>query len=652
MKKSKCPTNLTCLALLAILEGFFVIVSFLIIPSDPKNSVFLGYSMERWIMIGAIVIFQLIHAFVLFKNKVKKWTDRFDRLLSSKWLFLSFVAILLSLAGISGFLLTNPELVNTARLLRLSPIIVYCILLLLQTTIFQLIKYDEIQQLVKKVDSWSNTNLLFWVAMVASFPLLFLNAIKHDIPLGFAGLYTMMSENIARANFSLPVSVPIYGNGGLPFSYPPFGLYLMGLFLKIGVDKWDYLRFAPPIFSLIAFIPMFFFVKRISNSTIAGFAAVLFVAGSFDIYFMQSESGGIVRGLAYALGFASIYFYDRMITSYRWRDAIFSGVFFGLTGLTHLGYAYFFAFWLFVWTIFHLQKKTLSRVAVMSSAFIMVTIPWVSVMLHRYGFSVFTNAFQSHNTTEFLSFFRQPNTILPAILNNLHIIIEKPWLLILVFIGLITSIIKKEFKLPVLFILIATITFQGDRFILTVCFVLAGAAIARVFQFIYSRNILKNVPLQHFLTFIVLFAIFIPAYSRPFLLLTKQKPLVTQEMVDAANFMKENTSTDSKYLYLVTNDSQEDEWFPYLSQRDAILGYWGSEWNGTLDIINGQLNDLMNCTQAQSLTCMETWFSSTHISPEYVVMPLQLQDLAISFESSSEWEQVYKNPSYLIWNHK
>ncbi len=80
---------------------------------------------------------------------------------------------------------------------------------------------------------WSNTKSAFLAAIFASVPLLFSNAFLYGFPMGYAGLFTQMAQQIADANFVLPSMSPFYGPGGIPFAYPPLGLYLLAVFIKL-----------------------------------------------------------------------------------------------------------------------------------------------------------------------------------------------------------------------------------------------------------------------------------------------------------------------------------------------------------------------------------------------------------------------------------
>ncbi len=81
-----------------------------------------------------------------------------------------------------------------------------------------------------------------WLAVLfcISSVFLFYNAFRFSLPIAYAGMYTLMAEQIADGGFSLPMQVPYYGPGGIPFAYPPLALYVMAVFLKLSVSAIAY----------------------------------------------------------------------------------------------------------------------------------------------------------------------------------------------------------------------------------------------------------------------------------------------------------------------------------------------------------------------------------------------------------------------------
>ena len=86
------------------------------------------------------------------------------------------------------------------------------------------------------------TGLLLAASLLLSCPLLLVNALSHPYPLGAAGLFTQMAQQIAAADFRLPLQSPYYGPGSIPFAYPPLGLYLLAVLIKVTGKYLFFLR--------------------------------------------------------------------------------------------------------------------------------------------------------------------------------------------------------------------------------------------------------------------------------------------------------------------------------------------------------------------------------------------------------------------------
>lgn len=652
MKKEDFQKRFVALSSLCLLEGLILTISLVVTPADPKNAIFLGFSLKRWVLLGSILISQGVIVLLLLIFNKTTGRDVIYSLLRSKVVLIFFLLAFFSL--LSLIVIYS----NYSLFLWLSPILVYSMLLYgslvsLQVIIFQLISFPNIESFGNEMLNWfKKKNFFVWITLLGAIPLLFATAIKQDFPLGFAGLYSLMAEKILDANFYLPLSVPYYGPGGIPFAYPPFGLYIMAIFLKLGISTWSYLRFAPPVFSLLALMPLFLLTRRISKSNLGGMIAVLLAAGSFYLFYLQTESGGVIRGLAFGLGLMSLNFLDRMFESFHWRDIILAGVFFGLTVLTHLGYSFYFALWFLVWILTHPGRKNWFGACIAVGISILVALPWIIIISVRYGVSVFSNALLSHDNSHFLSFIQNPNSLFPALQNNLQSIFESPIMIVLVAAGLVYLVVTKKFTLPLLFLLILIIFQRQDHYILTISFIIVGVSISFLYRFIESKIYLPNKILQNLVFSIILFGLFFPGYIRSYLQLSEVQPLINNQMLDVGLFMRSNTLPQASYLSLFTDGSQADEWLPYISQRDPVLVLWGTEWTGTYVVQSRDNKKLVECIDFQSISCLEDWFVSTGRRPNYLIMSSSLSQLSSSLEKSTLYEAAYVNSSYMVWEHR
>jgi len=98
IKNNKRYRLLKFILIASIIEGFVLIAATLAIPSDPKNAFFLGYSLNRLLIIGISIIILAFFLFLLFKSKkVFHWLD--GRFTSERdQFFFTLVSILSALA--------------------------------------------------------------------------------------------------------------------------------------------------------------------------------------------------------------------------------------------------------------------------------------------------------------------------------------------------------------------------------------------------------------------------------------------------------------------------------------------------------------------------------------------------------------------------
>jgi len=632
------------LALVSIFEGLISLFILIIIPVDPKNSIFLGFSLERWVLIGCILLSEGIFITLLFISRYDKWRGMIDSFMQTRWVsilfllaFLAFVSLIVIYGG------------NNARNIRLRPVLIYGSLISIQMVIYQLIAYPKIRQFGEDMVTWfKRIHVVFLFSLLVALPLLFASALKQNFPLGYAGLYTQMAVEIANSNFHLPMSVPFYGPGGIPFAYPPLALYLMAVFIKLGVSVWSYLRFAPPVLSWMSLIPLFVLSKRISRSNLGGLVVVVLAAGSYDLFDFQTTSGGIVRGLAFGLGLLALYFFDRMVETFRWRDAILAGVFFGLTFLTHLGYAYFIAFAIGVWVVTHPRRQNWIGAGIVVVVSLLVTMPWIVIMLERYGVSIFANAFPSHGSTSFIALIQNPTNLVPVLRDNLQAELEKPWFLVLVLAGLICLLVQKKFTLPLLFLLV-TIMIPGILFTLIESILVVGYTISFLYCSITTNKYIKNKPLEKLISSIVIVGIFTPIYLQSFNRLSSVLPSVNQKMVEMANFIKNNTPSQASYQSLFW-DANEAEWLPYLTQRKPDIAPWGGEWTGTYEPEIALIAEASNCER--DLPCLEEKLISAGKLPDMLIILTSQQDWSDVLSQSPKWQNVYANSSFIVWEDK
>ncbi len=491
--------------------------------------------------------------------------------------------------------------------------------------------------------------LLLLLSLVVCVPIYFENVWEYSVPMGYAGMYTQMAKQIAENNFWLPFDTAFYGPGGIPFAYPPLGFYFLAILIKLTGKYFVFLRLLPALIALLAMIPLFYLTLELTSSRWAAVSSVVIAVSSVDLYIDHVWAAGIVRAPAFLFMLLALYFFTRQCRTPSRRLAAITGIFLGLCILTHWEYAVFCLGWLGFWTLWGgdfwvRAKNTLFSCCV---GFI-ISVGWLATLVSRYGVSVYINAFNSHGNTQFMANFGNLGGLWNLMMDNLAFIRLNEGLAVLALVGIIFLWVKKKFALP-LFFLLCVLVFRGGGFgFLTACF-LAGIGIAGLTE---------------------QFPRFLPAWGKtergtavsgavlalPFLayfwwhgwsMMTQMQPVIDVAIFDLVENIPPNLAPDETYLALITQD--EAEWMPFLFQREPLVAQWGSEWLGTYDEQTYRMSLFRDCRRDQDWVCVEQAIEKIGQYPDSVITYIKDRKLNEQIASTHEWQQVYENKRYMIW---
>ena len=646
--------------LAALVESLGALAWLLLIPPDPKNAVLLGFSLQRWLLIGLMVAAGGICAFVLVKSRSQQLSTRL------RGIFLSPVGLWVELGGVAaalaGILLVGRF--AESALERILPLFAWMGLVSLTALVWQLIAsgggiWQQTFSGVRRTEQTATARTAgffnrgaAWLSAhpqadlpivlgLAAIPLL-ANAVRFSLPLGYAGLYTLMSEQVAQGGFALPWSVPFYGPGGIPFAYPPLAFYLMALFLRLGVPSLTYLRFAGPLLAWASLAPVTRLAKELTGSRLAAAAAVIILGVLDGFYIDQATAAGMVRSLALLFSALALLAYLRAVRQPGWKNAVLAGVFFALTICTHLSYAQFLAMTFVLYPlmgIFQLRRWTAALLAGVVG--IILSAPWWGVVLARYGASVFSGALGSHENSYFIRLFQDPAQW-GAWLNDLTRQLQAvPLLWALVVAGFLLNLLLGEPFLPAWLALVIVFN-SSQRFPNLVGALLAGQLVARLFAWWKTADAKK----AGAAIFVLLLAgaLYLPGVST----LSSHQPMISTQTLELAGFVRQNTPPSATYL--VTAPAEEAEWLPYLMQRTPAVGSWGGEWIGTYDAQVAQLLELMACEQNQSLACLNQVIQELKAAPALLITHTQTTQLTAQLEQAAGWRIVFQNDQYILWS--
>lgn len=314
---------------------------------------------------------------------------------------------------------------------------------------------------------------------------LFFYKLGAQYPNGYAGLFALMAETVAGNGFALPVEIPFYGPGGIPFAYPPLSFYLMAFATNgLTIAPFDYMRLAPSVFLLLSLIPMFALTKALTSSLRQAVIATALMGASVGILDLHYDAAGICRGLALLVMLGSMYFSYLSFKSTRVWPLVLAAIFLAATILTHFTYAVFGTLSIILFSLgtkeMPLAKRMIFLVATGLLAGVL-TLPWWIVVLDRHGIQVFLYALSTHGSTSFIQVLGAPASWIDLLRSNVLPSFESLLLTGTALLGLAIAIATRKWFLPLWLLATVWITgLEGQRFAAIVCALLGAFALDRI----------------------------------------------------------------------------------------------------------------------------------------------------------------------------
>lgn len=415
-----------------------------------------------------------------------------------------------------------------------------------------------------------------------------------------------------------------------------------------GVSEFDYLRFAPPVFMLLATIPISLISFRYTRSRLAAVITPVIVAGAQRIFMIQGTSGGIVRGLAFLFAVLSIYFFLIGIQHEKRVNNILSGVWFGLTILTHLGYAEFVALFFAAYLFTHLfSRRVWLTILITGGVSICLIAPWFIVIFQRYGPSVLAGAFQSHGNDYFILIWQDFQKLIPWLENSLRPLLRMQYFWGMIILGLIYSLFRGYKELLVWFALLLVFTSEGDRYLITVGAFLVGFVIEAVSTRLFNQELaLENNWLKVGFSLIMLSIFFYYGWTS---ITSENQPVINRSSMDVSKYIKASTPKESTYI--IVAEADEAEWFPFLLERTPAIASWGGEWIGTYNAQMSLLLEVIYCKEVNSASCLNNVMLQLPDIPDYLITHTNENELNNGLIAHHFWIENYRNDQYIVWSH-
>ncbi|MDQ3004253.1 MAG: glycosyltransferase family 39 protein [Chloroflexota bacterium] len=486
------------------------------------------------------------------------------------------------------------------------------------------------------------------VALLLAAPIIFFQAFRYSFPLGYAGMFTLIAEKIAQANFELPASIPHYGPGGIPLVYPPLGMYVFALAIKLGIPIWFYMRVIPAIFTLLAVVPLYYLTLELVESKIAGVLTVVFVITAPAVYYTHVWAAGLVRALALFFCLTGLFYYVRSLRDFSWRNFLLAGISLGLLFTTHWLYVLFAAL---VGLACLMAEWKPSRLPIAFGILILallVAAPWLVLILERHGASSILLAYSSHRNADFLLSLNDIPAAVQFIRDNLRHVTDNWFLTALALPGFILLILRRNFHLPLAFIFILLMG-EASFYTEILAGMLAGAFSAEIFRLTPRLAVLKSMGVSGLLKLMpamLVILCFILSSIKGLSQIAQYQPEIDGHALRMASFLKQNTDSAATYLFI--GRVNEAEWFPYLLDRTPVFAMWGSEWKGTYARQLEILVELRECQLQKSWACMEAIQQEQSVSPTLLVGP-NSRWLMQQIKDTRAWDLIYTDELYLVW---
>jgi hypothetical protein len=485
------------------------------------------------------------------------------------------------------------------------------------------------------------------------------NVLQNAQPIGYAGLYSLMTETLDEQMIPMPDFVPYYGSGGLPFAYPPVGFYIAHLFTGIlRIPMFTYLRWAPPLFTLVAIVCAYWFFKTLTQERYKALIAAFIISMAETIYVDHATAAGMVRALALVFAMCGATF---SLLAYRSREhwlkwGLVAAVFLALTTMSHLSYMVFLVIGIFLMAFladgWHLERYRIQALATILFGGFIFSSPWWLTVGLRYGFQIFHNASETHGTLGI--FIRADGNVL-GVLNELIVwykTLGQSWwpsfFVNMTALAIAYSFLKRNLLLPFWLIAALLAMSESERFQIIMASILIAVLVVDII-----RKSLVDEEKTSSISKMVVTAVFLILVVGPFMKqglagIRRTRSMLSEDFLAMTSWVRMNTYEGTHYLYL-GDEHNVQEWLPYLSRRTPLVAHWGTEWTGEYLSQGALMREVKACVSQQSSQCVMNFLEKSGIKANLLITRREDKELQIDLSDLSKCVEVYENEEYVLF---
>ncbi len=453
--------------------------------------------------------------------------------------------------------------------------------------------------------------LLLFVALVCGVIVRGAPVFGTDFILNDGGLFSLMSQELVAKKLAWPAFTS-YNGGGIPFAYPPFGLYLDAVIRAVvGIGPETTLRVLPLAFAILS-VPAFYFMARAWTGPMSASIATFAWAVLPRAWIWLIAGGGVTRAPGLVFAFLAVGFITRLLQDQKRTYWIGGSLFSGLTLLSHLeGAGFVFVTLAIAWLVRDRSMSSLRRIALVAVAGLVIASPWWINVIVVHGPAPLLAAGQSR-------WFWLPFAF--ALLLSFRFTAEPYFAIGAIFgsAGLVISLARGKYWLPL--------------WLVSIFLVVPGAAptyamaplamlIALAAKELGRRMSTRRRMVASFSVGVVgvLVSLWAPYLSGGLL------SSVSRPQRDSMEWVKGHTPARSRFLVVTGADWPVDaiaEWFPVLAGRSSVGTVQGLEfatpdaWRAAVDASDG----VETCSNGTA-ECLVHWADTWERSINYVFIP-------------------------------
>ena len=499
----------------------------------------------------------------------------------------------------------------------------------------------------------------------------------RGFPLNDGGLFYLMTRELQAAGYALPAFTS-YNAAGIPFAYPPVGLYLAAAASGVtGRSLLDVMRLLPAVLS-VATIGAFYLLAR-SLVRSPGRAAAATVAFALlprtFVWFVMG--GGLTRAPGFLFTLLMLHQAHRMYTTRERRYLATTTLLAALAVATHLESAWFGAYSAaLLFLAYGRHRRGLLDSALVAAGTIVLTAPWWGVVVARHGHGPFANAMVGAgpdaglapwSAIRWFDFTDEPHLSLLGVLGLVggFLALGEGRALAVVWLATIFILNPRNPATPAMVPLAMLVGVAVDRLVAghpaperrvddeTPLGLRAPARPGRPSRLPALRQLAAGAMLAYLTGYAAVSARGATRHNR----LTTELPVAQR---DAMRWVADSTPPASAFVAMSYTSGwfgadQTSEWFPALAGRADVVTVQGYEWLPGAQFATriGRFVEALACG-GSDVRCLEAWAARGARDFTHVFLPVEgcCGSLVASLRASPDYRPVYDRDGVLIFERR